>query len=256
MPETAVSAPGKAIWVDLATPDIAKSKDFYSKLFGWTPQELGPEAGGYVMFALNGKTVAAAAPAQEGQFPAWSVYFGTEDADATARAVESAGGKVIVPPFDVLNSGRMAVFQGPEGAFFSVWQPKNMKGFDVINEPNTFSWAELNTKNTAAAEGFYPKVFGWGMKKAEASENAPAYTEWQVAGESIGGAMDTTSFQMEVPPFWLVYFMASDIDAAASKVKELGGQVMNGPSDYPGGKFAVVMDPNNTVFGILQAVQQ
>jgi predicted enzyme related to lactoylglutathione lyase len=255
MPEAAVSAPGKAIWADLATPDIEKSKDFYSKLFGWEPQILGPEAGGYVLFSLKGKTVAAVAPAQEGQFPAWSVYFGTNDADATAKAVESAGGKVIVPPFDVLESGRMAVLQDPTGAFFSVWQPNTMKGFDVINEPNTFSWAELNTRNTAGAEGFYPKVFGWGMKKSEASDGAPAYTEWQIDGQSIGGEMDTTAFQMEVPPFWLAYFMVSDIDAAASKVKELGGQVMNGPSDYPGGKFAVLMDSNNTVFGLLQGQQ-
>jgi predicted enzyme related to lactoylglutathione lyase len=255
MPEAAVSAPGKPNWVDLATKDIETSMDFYSKLFGWESQILGPEAGGYVLFALKGKTVAAVAPAQEGQYPAWTVYFGTDDADATAKAVESAGGKVIVPPFDVLDSGRMAVFQDPVGAFFSVWQPNTMKGFDVLNEPNTFSWAELNAKNTAGAERFYPKIFGWGMKKSEATDGAPAYTEWQVDGESIGGAMDTTTFQMEVPPFWLVYFMVANIDAAATKVKELGGQVMNGPSDYPGGQFAVIMDPNQTVFGLLQGQQ-
>ena len=255
MPETAVSAPGKAIWADLATTDIEKSKDFYSKLFGWEPQTLGPEAGGYVLFSLNAKTVAAVSPAQEGQFPAWSVYFGTDDADATAEAVESAGGKVIVPPFDVLDTGRMAVFQDPVGAFFSVWQPNKMKGFDLVDEPNTFSWAELNTKDTAGAEAFYPKVFGWGMKKNPGGDNAPAYTEWQIDGKSIGGEMDTTTFPIEVPPFWLVYFAVADIDAAASKVKELGGQVMNGPSDYPGGKFAVLMDSNNTVFGLLQGQQ-
>jgi predicted enzyme related to lactoylglutathione lyase len=255
MPGAAVSAPGKPIWVDLATQDIEKSKAFYSELFGWEPQTLPPDAGGYVLFALRGKTVAAVALAQEGQFPAWSVYFGTDDADATAKAVETGGGKVIAAPFDVLDQGRMAVFQDPVGAFFSVWQPKAMKGFDLLNEPNTFSWAELNTKDTGGAEGFYPNVFGWGIKKSPGADGAPAYTEWQVDGQSIGGEMDTAAFQMEVPPFWLVYFMVADVDAAASKVKELGGQVMTGPSDYPGGKFAVIMDPNQTVFGLLQAQQ-
>ena len=255
MPDTAVSAPGKPIWVDLASTEIEKSKAFYSGLFGWTPEEQGPEAGGYVIFTLGGKTVAAVAPAQQGQFPAWSIYFGSEDADATASAVEAAGGKVALPPFDVMDQGRMAVFQDPAGAFFSVWQPNMMKGFDVITEPNTFSWAELNTKDTASSEAFYPKVFGWGLKKSEPTADAPGYVEWQVDGASVGGEMDTTAFQMDVPPFWLTYFMVSDIDGAAGKVKELGGQVMNGPSPYPGGKFAVVMDSNNTVFGLLQGVE-
>jgi len=253
MPETTVLAPGKAIWADLATTDIEKSKDFYSKLFGWEPVILGPEAGGYVLFALNGKTVAAVSPAQQGQFPAWSVYFGTEDADATAKKVEGAGGKVIAPPFDVLDSGRMAVFQDPAGAFFSVWQPNTMKGFDIADEPNTFGWAELDTKETTKTEDFYPRVFGWGIKRSEGSAEGPPYVEWQIDGHSIAGAMDTSSFPMDVPPFWLVYFLVRDVDAAANKVKEFGGQVMNGPTDYPGGRFAVVMDSNNTVFGLMTA---
>ncbi|HEV3235249.1 MAG TPA: VOC family protein [Candidatus Dormibacteraeota bacterium] len=255
MSESAVLAPGKAIWADLAAADIEKSKDFYSNLLGWQPTDLGPDAGGYVMFRIGEKDVTAVAPTQEGQFPAWSVYFGTNDADATAKAVEEAGGKVIAPPFDVLDSGRMAVFQDPVGAFFSVWQPNTMKGFGAINEPNTFSWAELNTKETAAAEEFYPKVFGWGVKKTPGGEGVPGYTEWQVDGQSIAGEMDTSGFGMDVPPFWLVYFSVADVDATAGKVSELGGQVMTGPSDYPGGRFVVATDPNGTVFGLLQGAE-
>lgn len=118
--------PGAPSWVDASSPDIPASKAFYTGLFGWQAMELPPEAGGYVMFALDGAIVAAVGPTQgEGQLAAWSVYFATEDADETARKVEAEGGKVVVPAFDVLDQGRTAVFQDPTGAYFSVWQPKN-----------------------------------------------------------------------------------------------------------------------------------
>ena len=74
MPETAVSAPGKPAWADLSTTDAAAGKTFYSKLFGWQPEDQGPEAGGYVIFKLGGKQVTALGPVQNpGQPAAWSV---------------------------------------------------------------------------------------------------------------------------------------------------------------------------------------
>src|SRR2546423_13705694 len=63
MPETAVSAPGKPAWADLSTTDAAAGKTFYSKLFGWQPEDQGPEAGGQLVFQLRGKAGAALGPA-------------------------------------------------------------------------------------------------------------------------------------------------------------------------------------------------
>jgi predicted enzyme related to lactoylglutathione lyase len=257
MAETAVSAPGAPTWVDFASPDIKKSAEFYSGLFGWQAIDLGPDAGNYHMFTLNGKQVAAGSQAQEWQPAFWSVYFATEDADATAKAVEAAGGKIAMEPFDVMEQGRMAVFEDPSGAFFSVWQPRQMKGAELMHEAGTFDWAELNTGDLATAESFYPKVFGWSVKKSPMGEGAPEYTEWQVNGESVGGGMDTTAFKMpaDIPPFWLVYFAVPDVDAAAKKVAELGGHVEKEPSDFPGGRFAIVADPHHIAFALLKLQQ-
>src|SRR2546430_16226184 len=93
MPETAVSAPGKPAWADLSTTDAAAGKTFYSKLFGWQPEDQGPEAGGYVIFKLGGKGVTALGPVQNpGQPAAWSVDIAADDAAATAEKVRDAGG--------------------------------------------------------------------------------------------------------------------------------------------------------------------
>jgi len=240
------------MWVDLATPDVNAAARFYGGLFGWAAEDLGEQAGHYHMFRKDGKMVAAAsAPMSPDQPPAWTSYVSTDDANATAAKVREAGGQVAVEPFDVMDAGRMAVFKDPTGAYIAVWQSGNHKGAELANEPGSFTWNELQTRDIAAAKQFYPKVFGWGIKDSEMGPMS--YTEWQVGGRSIAGgmAMDPST-PAAVPPHWLVYFAVEDTDAAAAKAKELGGQVMVGPVDSPAGKFAILTDPAGAAFAIIK----
>jgi len=256
MPEVATFTPGAPTWSDVSTPDLDGSKAFYSSLFGWEAHVTeDPSAGGYTMYTLNGKHVAAAGPVQSpDQPPAWMIYFGTEDAEATARKVEEAGGKVVAPPFDVFKSGRMAVFQDPTGAFFSIWQPGEHRGFEAAGEPYAFAWTELNTQGIEQAKPFYQRVFGWDVKTSPMGEGQPPYTEWQLGGKSIGGGLEMSAVGIpaEVPPHWLNYFGVPDVDAVAGKASELGARLLMQPRDFPGGRFAVIQDPQGAVFGILK----
>jgi uncharacterized protein len=250
-----MTTPAKPIWVDLATKDPQQATDFYSQLFGWEADfDLGQDAGGYGMLKLGGKDVAGIGPLQsDGQPTAWSVYIGTDDADAVAEKVKAAGGNVIAPPFDVFDAGRMAVFQDNLGAFFSVWQPKQMAGAQVTGQPGSLGWAELDARGVAGSRPFYQQVFGWTVKESEApAEGMPPYIEWQADGESIAGAMEMPPMVPEqVPNFWLAYFSVADVDATAAKAKELGGQVSMPPMDYPGGRFAVLQDPQGATFAVM-----
>ena len=83
-------APGTPMWVDVSSPDMDRSRAFYSGLFGWDAQVVpDPQAGGYTMFFRDGKMVGAAGPTfSPDQHPAWSTYVCTADADATAQAVK------------------------------------------------------------------------------------------------------------------------------------------------------------------------
>ena len=36
-----------------------------------------------------------------------------------------------------------------------------MQGAQVVNEPNSFAWAELHTRDVAGSKAFYTSVFGW-----------------------------------------------------------------------------------------------
>ena len=56
--------------------------------------------------------------------------------------------------------------------------------------------------------------------------------------------------QPQEPTYWLVYFGTDDVDASMSKVTELGGSELVGPTDIGVGKIAVAQDPQGAVFAL------
>src|SRR5258708_13932596 len=159
---TTTYVPGAPNWVDLGAREIGAEAGFYGALFGWQFQSAGPDAGGYGMFTLGGKTVAAAGPLMDqGAPPSWTLYFHTPDANATADAVKRAGGTILAEPLDVFTAGRMAQFTDPAGAPFAGLQPGVIVGLDAVTDPGTLCWTELHTTDPAAARSFYQAVFAW-----------------------------------------------------------------------------------------------
>ena len=55
--------------------------------------------------------------------------------DQTAGQGSGAGGKVVQPPFDVMDAGRMAVLADAEGGVFSVWEARGHQGAQVVDGP-------------------------------------------------------------------------------------------------------------------------
>lgn len=107
---------GAPNWTDLGTPDIDTATAFYQGLFGWELVPGGPETGGYGMYQLRGKSVAGVMTVPEGEGkPAWSVYFQTPDADATARTVEQAGGTAAFPRWTFWTTGAWAASRTTAG---------------------------------------------------------------------------------------------------------------------------------------------
>jgi predicted enzyme related to lactoylglutathione lyase len=254
MAEAKAAVANKPAWVDLSSSDPAASREFYSKLFGWTIEvSPDPQYGGYGIAKVDGKDVAGIGPKMAPEAPtAWSIYIGTNDADDLAKKVEAAGGKVVAPPFDVGDQGRMAVFQDPSGAFISAWHPTAMGGFQT-SAPNTFGWAELNARGIEKAVPFYKEVFGWTDKKSDMGEGAPPYIEFQLEGESIAGGMEMNPMvPAEVPSYWIAYFGVADVDASFKQATEAGAQEMLAPQDFPGGRFAILGDPQGAAFGLLK----
>lgn len=246
-------APGVPMWVDVSSPDMDATRAFYGSLLGWEAQVVDdPAAGGYTMFFRDGKMVGAAGPTfGPEQHPAWATYVCSADAEATARAVTEAGGQVQMGPMDVMGQGRMAVFADPTGAPISIWQPQQHRGAELVNEPGSFCWNELYTRDLPAAREFYRSVFGWEVKE-ETFSGGP-YTLFQVDGKPIAGGMDMSFLPDSVPPHWLVYFTVENTAETVEQARQLGGTVNSGPDDTPMGPMAVLSDPVGAVFAVIQA---
>ena len=241
-------------WVDLATTDAEAARNFYSQLFGWEMEVSDdPQYGGYATAKVPDGSAAGIGPKQDANLPnAWSLYIGTDDIGALAQSVRDNGGQVIAEPFDVGDQGRMAVFADPSGAIFQAWEAAQDTGF-THDGPNTFGWAELNARGVADVVPFYEKLFGWTTRVSELDPGQPPYREFQQDGESILGAWEMNpQVPAEVPNYWQVYFNVEDVDAAYDKARELGATEIYAPADFPGGRFAILNDPQGASFALLK----
>ena len=254
MAQATISIVNRPTWIELSSAYAAASRDFYGRLFGWKLDiSPDPQYGGYAMAKIGEKIVAGIGQSQTPLTPtAWGIYIATDDIERLMESVKRAGGSVVAAPFEVGDQGRMAVFQDPTGAVVSAWQPSQMRGFDT-DVPNAFGWAELNARGVDQAIAFYRAVFGWSPKTSEPAPGQPPYTEFQVDGESIAGAMEMNpEMPDEVPSYWMVYFNVIDVDGAFQKALELGATEMVAPSDFPNGRFAILGDPQGASFGLLK----
>ncbi len=117
-----------------------------------------------------------------------------------------------------------------------------------------FSWFELMTTDVEAAKKFYSEVLGWTTK--DMPMEGMTYTMAQVEGQDVGGIMNIPPEGGEMPPTWGVYITVKDVDAAATKVKELNGKVFIEPRDIPNvGRFCVIQDPQGAFVSLISYSQ-
>lgn len=245
---------GTPCWVDCQVDDTAKARAFYSALFGWEIMDSPDEAGGYLMAMKNGKPAAGIGP-KPGGMPmpsAWTTYLAADSADDIAAKVTAAGGQMFMPPFDVMDVGRMFVAADSAGAAFGVWEAKAHNGAGVYNEDGAYCWNELHTRDYETAKDFYAKTFGWTFKEIGDGENLTYSTiELLSGGDSVGGVMGDPDIPAQAPPYWLTWFQVDDTDAALTKASSLDATVMMSADDSPFGRMGIVAGPQGEIFGVI-----
>ncbi len=259
MPTFTSHAPGSPCWVDLMSPDTEAAKRFYGAVFGWEAEDSTDDDGNYIytVWSKDGKVVSGmGAQPQEmaGMPPIWHSYIAVEDPAATVDKATAAGGQVLMPPMQVMEAGEMAIIADPTGAAISLWKAGDHFGAEVCNEPDTWSWNELMTRDIEAAKPFYQEVFGWSY---EAMDMGPGGIYNVIEGGENNGWGGLMAMPAEVPDMvpnhWAVYFLVSDLDATIERVKGNDGMVANGPMAIPGiGRMAAVHDPSGGSFSVLQ----
>jgi predicted enzyme related to lactoylglutathione lyase len=244
---------GRFVWYDLMTSDPEQGKRFYTELIGWgTEPWSGPTS--YDMLTNQGTVFGGVMDLPEdarkgGVPPHWLAYIAVAAIEATVAEVTATGGNVLVPPTEIPNAGAFAVLQDPQGAAFAVYRSSEDSPPPGPPKTGQFSWHELATSDYEAAFAFYQQLFGWEKGEAMDMGEAGIYQLFHHAG--MGGGVFNKPQEMPGPPFWLYYIKVNDIDHSVAKIKELGGQVLNGPMDVPGGdRVAQCMDSQGAAFAL------
>jgi hypothetical protein len=176
-----------------------------------------------------------------------------------------------------MDAGRMAVFADPEGAAFCVWQAKENKGAQIVNEHGSLNFNGLNTRDVEGAKSFYGSVFGWQTLALEGGaemwtlpgygdyleQSNPALRKQMAEVGAPGGFEDVVASinpipddQPDVAAHWSVTFAVDDADATAAKAAELGGKVIIPPFDAPWVRTTVIADPQGATFAASKFVPE
>jgi len=248
---------GRFIWYDLMTDDPKAARDFYGQLIGWGTQEYEGGDQPYAMWTNEGTPLGGVMEMPEevcaaGAPPHWMAYVSVDDIEETVLKVKEAGGSVLHEATEVPGAGAFAVLADPQGAAFAVYRSANPENQDSTTdtEVGTFSWNELATSDYKGGFSFYSDLFGWEPQEAMDMGPGGIYQIYGQGGTPLGGMFNMPE-EMPGPPMWLYYVSVGDVNSSVAKVTELGGQVLNGPMEVPGGDLiAQCVDPQGALFAL------
>jgi predicted enzyme related to lactoylglutathione lyase len=253
---------GSWIWYELMTPDPEGAKAFYQPIVGWTMNAGSPETNDYGFItapdgAMTGGVLRLTDDmAEHGGKPCWVGYVGVDDCDASAAAIQAAGGKVMMPPNDVAMAGRIAMVADPGGAAFYIMTPTpppgggESTGFQPEINLGHCGWNELLAADASREVAFYSGQFGWGLPEAMDMGEFGKYQFVTQDGVQVGAIMPV--MPQTPAPSWNHYFWVASIAAAKDAIEAGGGQLINGPMEVPGGNWIVQgIDPQGAMFSLV-----
>lgn len=124
-------------------------------------------------------------------------------------------------------------------------------------------WSELQAADPARARAFYSAVMGWTPKVVALTDQTRApepgekeYTLFNAGDREVAGALQAEAASAQSPTsFWLTYIQVANVDAAALKAVELGGKLLEAPTDIPNsGRIAIIQDPEGAHVGLITPV--
>ena len=248
---------GRFVWYDLMTADPKAAEEFYGQLIGWGTKEFEGGNEPYTMWTnketplggvmeLSEEAKAAGAP------PHWMAYVSVDDVVQTVSKVKEAGGSVLHEATEIPDAGSFAILSDPQGAAFAIYKSASEESQDSAegDQIGRFSWNELATSDYKGAFSFYSELFGWEPQEAMDMGPGGIYQLYGQSGAPLGGMFNKPD-EMPGPPMWLYYVSVEDVNNAVEKVSELGGQVLNGPMEVPGGDLiAQCVDPQGALFAL------
>jgi predicted enzyme related to lactoylglutathione lyase len=247
---------GIPCWIELACSNEPEMQAFYGSLFGWDYQmkrDPATPTGRYSIASLGGVAVGGMYRVAAGRPPGWIVHLAVQHTASTAEWVESLGGRVTLGPVEIPDRGSILHATDPTGAPVVFWETAETWEFGS-GVPDTFSGADLNTHDGAAADHFYCRLFNYTSQQIGDSTTVD-YAAWHIDHVPVAYRyVMGREYSPDTPPHWMVYFEvdpARGADAAAGQAIMLGGNVVIQPYDTSFGRMAILADPDGAVFAVI-----
>jgi predicted enzyme related to lactoylglutathione lyase len=256
-PATNQHTPGRWVWADLVTSDVARAADFYGNVFGWTFETYGGEddretytlvlAGG---LPIGGMVFDARAMKEETPSARWIGLVSVSDPKAVAARVSHHGGTVVYAPVRLGERGETGVFKDPEGTLFGVVKSRNGDPPDYLGDVGEWAWLDLWSNDVDKAAQFYRTVIGYETVPAGDAASVRNGVHLVSGGYVRAGIMQkrdagTTSV-------WLPYVRVNDAKKTAEAARQAGGRVVYEPAPLGSAVVGIVADPTGALVGIVQ----
>jgi uncharacterized protein len=247
--------PGKLIWAELMTPDVAAAKRFYAGLFGWSFKDLHAPSVEYSVALLEGAPIAglvqrSGRPPGKAQ-PAWVPFFSIASVRAAAQVITAQGGRQLVAPRAVRQRGQQAVYADPQGAVFAVLNSHSGDPPDVLAAPGEWIWSALLTRDPSADAAFYHDVFG--LEVFDLPRGVRGAHEILASGQYARASVNPLPQEANTRPHWVDFVRVPSAAEAAARAGTLGGRVVVEPHpDRHGGLVALLADPAGALIGVME----
>lgn len=259
-PATGQYTPGRFVWGDLITSDVARAAGFYAQVFGWTFETYGgnDDRDTYTLVLADGLPIGGMVFDQRAikdKVPSarWIGFISVPDVRLAADAVIRGGGKTVFEPLALGERGETAVFRDPEGALFGVVHSRNGDPADYLGDVNEWLWVDLLSGNVEAAAAFYQAVIGYDI--VPIPEGALRHgVRLVTGGRARAGILEKAS--ASATPVWLPYVRVADVQAAVEKARKAGGKVIMDPVTLRRAVVAIIEDPTGAPLGVAQLSEQ
>ena len=236
--------PGKFIWHDLLTPDVAAARKFYGELFGWSFEQQGR----YTEITNQGRKVGGMveiSPQEEKEAEAyWLAYMSVSDVDRAMDFLTAQGGVVHKGPVDMENRGRGVLVSDPQGAQLLLLHAADGDPEDVEPLMGDWLWNEIWTNVPEMTFTFYQT-----LGEYESSIDGNNYQVLQNEGKWRAGIRHV--FEADFNVRWVPSVRVEDPELMVDKVESLGGVVWLRPDEPPSnGNTALISDSTGALLMI------
>ncbi len=238
----------RPLWVDMVTPDMAKTQKFYGDLLGW--QFIDKSRHGFTNYLIqNGdQVVGSIFEIEKAKAAVWipAAHVNAGKMRDKTKLLENKSAKIAIAGLNMPGRGDQIMYEAPFGEEFSLMTNNSYHENEVYNHnQGSLMGTELWSDDVQKSSAFYRTAFD--VSVVEEDFDDKPYWFFERDGVKLAGMIQNPIDNQSTQ--WVSYFFVDDIEKASQKAKDLGGFVALAPDkNVREGKVAVIEDPNGAIF--------